>query len=217
MLAQARVHVEEEDALPLELLLELVIHDLGLVLGVHAGEVLLLRLGDAEPVPRLLDVRGQILPGVRLLLGRLDVVVEFSKSMPERSAPQFGIGRARKYSSALRRGGCKPLRSSRRSSSAAMLTRSSWHERCWRIPSTPSTYSDIYGLRQEQTELLLATAGALWGAPGDRRRVQRRAASGSRARWGWTASGTYSLCTTSQTFLLDRCSASQTGSPSRGR
>jgi hypothetical protein len=27
----------------------------------------------------------------------------FSKSMPERSAPQFGIGRARKYSSALRR------------------------------------------------------------------------------------------------------------------
>ena len=50
-----------------------------------------------------------------------------------------------------------------------MPTRSSWHERCWRIPSTPSTYSDIYGLRQEQTELLLATAGALWGAPGDRR------------------------------------------------
>ena len=57
VLTQARVHVEEQDALPLELLLELVIHDLGLVLGAHAGEVLLLRLGDAEPVPRLLDVR----------------------------------------------------------------------------------------------------------------------------------------------------------------
>ena len=27
----------------------------------------------------------------------------FSKSIPERSAPQFGIGRARKYSRALRR------------------------------------------------------------------------------------------------------------------
>ena len=76
VLAQARVHVEEQDALPLELLLELVVDDLGLVLGADAGEVLLLRLGDAEPVPRLLDVRRQVLPGVRLLLGRLDVVVD---------------------------------------------------------------------------------------------------------------------------------------------
>ena len=76
VLPQAGVHVEEEDALLLELLLELVVDDLGLVLGADAGEVLLLGLGDAEPVPRLLDVGRQVLPGVRLLLGRLDVVVD---------------------------------------------------------------------------------------------------------------------------------------------
>src|SRR5205823_13424079 len=32
------------------------------------------RLRDAELVPRVLDVRGQVLPGIRLVLGRLDVV-----------------------------------------------------------------------------------------------------------------------------------------------
>src|SRR5262249_38120253 len=41
-----------------------------------AGEVLLLGLGDAELVPRVPDVRRQLLPGRRLLLGRLDVVVD---------------------------------------------------------------------------------------------------------------------------------------------
>ncbi len=76
MLAQARVHVEEEHALRLEVGLELVVHDLGLVLGADAGEVLLLRLGDAELVPGVEDVGGQVLPVLGLLLGRLDVVVD---------------------------------------------------------------------------------------------------------------------------------------------
>ncbi len=74
MLPQAGVHVEEDHALLLELLLELVVHDLGLVLGADAGEVLLLGLGDPEPVPGVLDVGRQVLPGVGLLLGRLQVV-----------------------------------------------------------------------------------------------------------------------------------------------
>jgi hypothetical protein len=45
VLAQARVHVEEEHALRLEVGLELVVDDLGLVLGPDAGEVLLLASG----------------------------------------------------------------------------------------------------------------------------------------------------------------------------
>ena len=60
----------------LEILLELVVDDLGLVLGADTGEVLLLRLGDAELVPGVEDLGGQVLPLVDLLLGRLDVVVD---------------------------------------------------------------------------------------------------------------------------------------------
>jgi hypothetical protein len=76
VLAERRVHVEEEHATAGELLLELVVDDLGFVLGTDAGEVLLLRLRDSELVPRVLDVRGQVLPLVGLLLGRADVVVD---------------------------------------------------------------------------------------------------------------------------------------------
>ena len=76
VLAEARVHVEEEDALLLEALLELVVDDLGLVLRADAGEVLLLGLGDAELVPGVEDVGGQVLPVLRLLLRGLDVVVD---------------------------------------------------------------------------------------------------------------------------------------------
>ena len=71
-----RVHVEEDHALLLEVLLELVVDDLGLVLRADAGEVLLLRLRDPELVPGVLDVGRQVLPGVGLLLGRADVVVD---------------------------------------------------------------------------------------------------------------------------------------------
>ena len=68
------VHVEEEHALGLEVLLQLVVDDLGLVLRADAGQVVLLGLGDAEPVPGVLDVRRQVFPGLRLLLGRPDVI-----------------------------------------------------------------------------------------------------------------------------------------------
>ena len=74
VLAQRRVGVEEDDALRRQVLLELVVDDLRLVLRADAGEVLLLRLRDAELVPRVLDVGRQVLPRVRLILGRLDVV-----------------------------------------------------------------------------------------------------------------------------------------------
>jgi hypothetical protein len=76
VLAQAGVHVEEDHALGLEVGLELVVDDLGLVLRADAGQELALGLGDAEPVPGLLDVRREVLPGLRLLLGRPDVVVD---------------------------------------------------------------------------------------------------------------------------------------------
>ena len=74
MLAERRVGVEEDHALLLEILLKLVVDDLGLVLRADAGEVLLLRLRDAELVPGVQDVGRQVFPRLRLILGRLDVV-----------------------------------------------------------------------------------------------------------------------------------------------
>ena len=58
VLAQRRVRVEEEDADVLQVLLEVVVDDLGLVLGADAGEELALRLGDAELLEGVLDVGG---------------------------------------------------------------------------------------------------------------------------------------------------------------
>ena len=58
VLAQARVHVEEHDALLLEVLADLVVDDLGLVLGADPGQEVALRLGNAEAVEGLLDVVG---------------------------------------------------------------------------------------------------------------------------------------------------------------
>ena len=76
VVAERRVHVEEDHALLLEALLELVVDDLALVLRADAGEVLLLGLRDPELVPRVLDVGREVLPRLRLLLGRADVVVD---------------------------------------------------------------------------------------------------------------------------------------------
>ena len=50
VVAQRGVGVEEDHALLLEVLLELVVDDLGVVLRADAGEELLLGLGDAELV-----------------------------------------------------------------------------------------------------------------------------------------------------------------------
>ena len=62
VLAQAGVHVHEQDALASRSLVDLVVDDLGLVLGADAGEELALGLGDAELVEGVLDVVGDVVP-----------------------------------------------------------------------------------------------------------------------------------------------------------
>ena len=77
VLLQRGVGVEEDDALLLQVLTDLVVDDLGLVLGGDTGdEALLLRLRDAELVVRVLDVLGQVLPGRGLLLGGAHEVLD---------------------------------------------------------------------------------------------------------------------------------------------
>jgi hypothetical protein len=89
LLTERGVGVEEEDALLLEVLADLVVDDLGLVLRRDAGdEPLLLGLGDAELVVGVLDVRGQLVPGGGLLLGRADEVLDVVEvDVPELGAP----------------------------------------------------------------------------------------------------------------------------------
>ena len=74
VLAQPGVHVEEDHALLGELLLHRVVDHLGLVLRGDPGEELALRLRDAEPIERALDVLGDVLPARLLLLRGADVV-----------------------------------------------------------------------------------------------------------------------------------------------
>ena len=62
VLAQSRVHVHEDHALLLEVLANLVVDDLGLVLGADAGQELPLRLGDPETVEGVLDILGHLVP-----------------------------------------------------------------------------------------------------------------------------------------------------------
>src|SRR4029079_11350338 len=76
VLAQARVHVHEHDALLLDVLAHLVVDDLGLVLGAHAGEELALRLGDAQLVEGALDLLRHVVPRLRGLLGGAHEVVD---------------------------------------------------------------------------------------------------------------------------------------------
>ena len=94
MLAQGGVHVGEDHALRLELLVDLVVDDLGLVLGADAGEELALRLGDAEPVEGVLDVLGDLAPVAAVLLGGADEVVDVVEvDLVEVAAPLRGRAR----------------------------------------------------------------------------------------------------------------------------
>src|SRR5699024_6323292 len=77
VLPQRGVGVEEQHTLLLELVVDLVVDDLGLVLGGDTGDQpLLLRLRDAELVVGGLDVGRQVVPGLGLLLGGAHEVLD---------------------------------------------------------------------------------------------------------------------------------------------
>ena len=103
MLAEPGVHVQEQHALLLEVLADLVVDDLGLVLRADAGEELALRLGDPEPVEGLLDVLGDVVPIAARLLRSVRSSVDVVPVDLRQVAAQVGVGRCMKCSSALRR------------------------------------------------------------------------------------------------------------------
>ena len=65
VLAHSGVGVDEDDSLLLQVTTDLVVNDLRLVLGSDSRyEALALGLGDADAVVGVLDVLGQVVPGV---------------------------------------------------------------------------------------------------------------------------------------------------------
>ena len=74
---QTRVGVEEDDTLTFELFVDLVVDDLGLVLrGDTRNQTLLFRLGNPQPVVRVLNVFRQVFPRLRLTLSRTHKVLD---------------------------------------------------------------------------------------------------------------------------------------------
>ena len=77
VLAQAGVGISENNALALEVFLDLLVDDLGLVLGSDAGDQTgLLGLGDAQAVVGVTDFFGQVLPVIDLPIRGAHVVLE---------------------------------------------------------------------------------------------------------------------------------------------
>ena len=68
------VGAHEHDADLGQLLADRVVDDLGVVLRADAGQELALRLGDPQPLERLLDLLGDVVPRLLFALGRLAVV-----------------------------------------------------------------------------------------------------------------------------------------------
>ena len=87
MLAQGRVGVGEDNALLAQLVFERSVDHLALELGLHAGEELLLRLGDTQLVERLFDLRGHVVPTPALVVGRFEVVVDILEIDGDVAAP----------------------------------------------------------------------------------------------------------------------------------
>ena len=76
VLLQGLIGAHEDDALLLEVVADVVVDDLGVVLPADAGQVLLLRLRDAQPVVGAPDVIGHVVPALHRLAGAGDVVVD---------------------------------------------------------------------------------------------------------------------------------------------
>ena len=86
----------EDHAFGRPLLLERVVHHLGLVLRADAGQEFLLSLGDAQPLERVLDGVRNVVPGALHLLLRLHIEVDLMQRRLEmREVPAPGRHRLR--------------------------------------------------------------------------------------------------------------------------
>ncbi len=88
MLAHGRVGVGEDHAQLGHVLAERAVDHFALVLGLHAGQELLLGLGDPQLVEGVLDLRRHVFPGAALVLGGLEIVEHVLEIDVDLAAPQ---------------------------------------------------------------------------------------------------------------------------------
>ena len=93
MLAEGRIGVGEDHALLRQVLAERTVDDLALVLGLHAGKVLLFGLGNPQLVEGVLDLRRHVFPGLALVFGGLEIIVHVLEIDADLPTPQrHGLG-----------------------------------------------------------------------------------------------------------------------------
>ena len=87
VLADGGVGVGKDHAPPRHLFAQRAVHDFALVLRLHAGEKLLLRLGNAKLVEGALDLGGHVVPRFYRMVGRLEVIVDVLEHHLDIAAP----------------------------------------------------------------------------------------------------------------------------------
>ena len=87
MLADGRVRVGEDHALLGKILFQRAIDDFALELRLYAGEKLLLSFRDAQPVECLLDLFRHVVPGLALVFGRFEIVIDVLEVEADVTAP----------------------------------------------------------------------------------------------------------------------------------
>ena len=101
MFSDRRVGVGEDDALACaRSSLQRAVDDFAFELSLHAGQELLFGLGDAQLVEGVFDLLRHIVPGLALVVGRLQVVVDVLEIEIDVTAP-LGIGLDSKISKLL--------------------------------------------------------------------------------------------------------------------
>ncbi len=87
ILADCRVGVGEDYTFGREVFTQRTVDDFAFVLRLHAGQELLLGLGNAETIECLLDVGRNVFPVAALAVGRLDVIEDVLKVQVDRATP----------------------------------------------------------------------------------------------------------------------------------
>ena len=93
-----RIRVGEDHALLGKIFLQRAVDDFAFELGFDAGQELLLRLGNAELVEGLLDLIRNVVPGLALMIGWLEIVEDVLEVDVDVAAPlghRLGIRKSR--------------------------------------------------------------------------------------------------------------------------
>ena len=97
VLADGRVGIGEDDALLGEVLLQRAVNHFALELRLHAGEEFLFGFGNTQLIERVFDLLGHVVPGLALVIGRLQVVVDVLEVDIDARRPIWALASIRRF------------------------------------------------------------------------------------------------------------------------